>query len=94
VIVTEPADPDEFDHHPRYHHLIRHGAVVLVPRGADDHAYADAIVSALDRPTVHLPIDFDAWWQDTARAVQAEFAVTPAAEIAQDNATQTPPAGT
>ena len=94
VIVTEPADADEFDHHPRYHHLIKHGAVVLVPRGADDNAYADAIVSALDRPTVHLPIDFDAWWQDVGDAVQAQFAVTPAAETAPDNAAQTPPAGT
>jgi len=94
VIVTEPADPDEFDHHPRYHYLIKHGAVVLVPRGADDNAYADAIVSTLDRPTVHLPIDFDAWWEDTARAVQAQFAVTPAAETAPDNAAQTPPAET
>jgi glycosyltransferase involved in cell wall biosynthesis len=94
VIVTEPAATDEFDHHPRYHYLIKHGAVVLVPRGADDNAYADAIVSALDRPTVHLPIDFDAWWQDVAQAVQAQFAVTPAAETAPDNAVQTPPAGT
>jgi len=94
VIVTEPANADEFDHHPRYHHLIRHGAVVLVPRGADDNAYADAIVSALDRPTARLPIDFDAWWQDAARAVQAQFAVTAAAETAPDNAAQTPPAGT
>ena len=94
VIVTEPADTDEFDHHPRYHYLIKHGAVVLVPRGADDNAYADAIVSALDRPTVHLPIDFDAWWEDVAHAVQAQFAVTPATETAPDNAAQTPPAGT
>jgi glycosyltransferase involved in cell wall biosynthesis len=94
VIVTEPTDTGEFDHHPRYHYLIKHGAVVLVPRGVDDNAYADAIVSALDRPTVHLPIDFDAWWEDVAQAVQAQFAVTPAAETAPDNAAQTPPAGT
>ncbi|MEO8136638.1 MAG: hypothetical protein ABI831_22025, partial [Betaproteobacteria bacterium] len=94
VIVTGPACADEFDHHPRFHHLIKHGAVVLVPLGSDDNAYADAIVSALERPSANLPIDFDAWWQDAAHAVQAQFAVTPAAETAPDNAVQTPPAGT
>jgi hypothetical protein len=94
VIVTGPADADEFDHHPRFHHLIKHGEIVLVPRGADDDAYADAIVSARARHVVTEKFDFDGWWQDVARAVQAQFAVTPAAEIAPDSAIRTPPAGT
>src|SRR5471032_1400789 len=47
VIVTGPAEVDEFDHHPRFKELVDRGAVVLVPRGADDEAYANRIVSAL-----------------------------------------------
>ncbi len=33
VIVTGPAEPDEFDHHPRFKELIDRGAIVLVARG-------------------------------------------------------------
>ena len=77
VIVTGPAEPDEFDHHPRFKALIDRGAIVLVPRGADDDAYADQIVSALERPSVQVPFDFDGWWRDVAQAVQAQFSVTP-----------------
>ena len=47
VIVTEPAEPGEFDHHSRFKALIDQGAIVLVPRGISDDAYADRIVSAL-----------------------------------------------
>jgi len=94
VIVTGPAEADEFDHHPRFHHLITHGAIVLVPRGADDEAYADAILAARARHVVTEKFDFDGWWQDVARAVQAQLAVTPAAETAPDNAVRIPPAGT
>ena len=42
VIVTGPAETDEFDHHPRFKELIDRGAIVLVPRGSDDELYADA----------------------------------------------------
>jgi len=94
VIVTGPAEPDEFDHHPRFRSLIDHGAIALVPRGAPDEVYADTITSALNRHVVTARFDFDGWWEDVARAVQAQFAVSPAAEIAPDNAAQTPPAGT
>jgi glycosyltransferase involved in cell wall biosynthesis len=73
VIVTGPAEPDEFDHHPRFKELIDRGAVVLVPRGADDDAYADRIASALQWPSVHAPFDFDGWWRDVAEAVKAQF---------------------
>src|SRR5436305_9988978 len=48
VIVTGPAEPDEFDHHPRFKELIDRGAVVLVPHGSDADVYADRIVSALN----------------------------------------------
>jgi glycosyltransferase involved in cell wall biosynthesis len=78
VIVTGPAEPDEFDHHPRFKELIDRGAIVLVPRGADDDAYADRIASALQWPSVHAPFDFDGWWRDVAEAVRAQFTVVPA----------------
>ena len=93
VIVTAPALPDEFDHHPRFRALIDRGAIVLVPRGAGAEAYADKIASALQWPTVQEPFDFDGWWRDAAQAVRGHFAVTPASGIAPDNAGQTPPAG-
>ena len=46
LIVTGPALPDEFDHHPRFKELIDRGAIVLVPRGSTNEAYADGIVAA------------------------------------------------
>src|SRR3954452_23698913 len=67
VIVTGPAEPDEFDHHPRFKELIDRGAIVLVPFGSDDGAYADRIVAALNWPSVHVPFDFDGWWRDVAQ---------------------------
>jgi glycosyltransferase involved in cell wall biosynthesis len=73
VIVTGPAEPNEFDHHPRFKELIDRGAIVLVARGADEEAYADRIVSALKRPLAQVPFDFDGWWRDVARAVKAQF---------------------
>jgi glycosyltransferase involved in cell wall biosynthesis len=73
VIVTGPAEPDEFDHHPRFRELIDRGAIVLVAHGAGEEAYADRIVSALKWPSVQTPFDFDGWWQDVARAVRKQF---------------------
>jgi glycosyltransferase involved in cell wall biosynthesis len=73
VIVTGPAEADEFDHHPRFKELIDRGVIILVARGSDDDAYADRIVSALKRPSVQAPFDFDGWWQDVAQAVRAQF---------------------
>jgi glycosyltransferase involved in cell wall biosynthesis len=73
VIVTGPAEADEFDHHPRFRELIDRGAVVLVPRGSGDDAYADRIASALNWPSVHAPFDFDGWWRDVAEAVRAQL---------------------
>ena len=73
VIVTGPAEADEFDHHPRFKELIDRGAVVLVARGSSDGAYADQIMSALKSSSVQLPFDFDGWWQDIAEAVRAQF---------------------
>jgi glycosyltransferase involved in cell wall biosynthesis len=73
VIVTGPAEPDEFDHHPRFKELIDRGAIVLVPRGADDDAYADRITAALQWPSVHAPFDFDGWWRDVAEAVRVQL---------------------
>jgi glycosyltransferase involved in cell wall biosynthesis len=78
VIVTGPAEPDEFDHHPRFKELIDRGAIVLVPRGSDDDAYADRIAAALNWPSVHAPFDFDGWWRDVAEAVRAQLLVVPA----------------
>jgi glycosyltransferase involved in cell wall biosynthesis len=94
VIVTGPAEPDEFVHHPRFKEVIDRGAIVPVARGAADEAYAERIVSALKWPSVQTPFDFDGWWQDVAQAVRAQFRLTPAAGSAPDSAGQTPPPGT
>ncbi len=80
VIATGPAELGEFDHHPRFKELIDRGAIVLVPRGADDDAYADRIAAALQWPSVHAPFDFDGWWRDVAEAVKAQFSVIPGRE--------------
>ncbi len=73
LIVTGPAEADEFDHHPRFKELIDRGAIVLVPRGAGAEAYADRITAAAKRPSIPLPFDFDGWWRDCGRAIAAEF---------------------
>jgi glycosyltransferase involved in cell wall biosynthesis len=73
VIATGPAEPDEFDHHPRFKELIDRGAIVPVARGSDDDVYADRIASALQWPSVHAPFDFDGWWRDVAEAVRAQL---------------------
>jgi glycosyltransferase involved in cell wall biosynthesis len=78
VIVTGPAEADEFDHHPRFKELIDRGAIVLVSRDSGEAGYADRIVSALKWPSVQAPFDFDGWWRDVALAVRAQFA-TPGA---------------
>jgi glycosyltransferase involved in cell wall biosynthesis len=80
VIATGPAEPDEFDHHPRFKELIDRGAIVLVPHGSSDDAYADRIASALQWPSVHAPFDFDGWCRDVAEAVRAQFSVIPGRE--------------
>jgi glycosyltransferase involved in cell wall biosynthesis len=77
VIVTGPAEPDEFEHHPRFKEVIARGAVVAVPRGAGDDVYADRIVSALKWPSVQMPFDFGGWWQDVAQGVRSQFEERP-----------------
>lgn len=95
VIVTGPAEPGEFDHHPRFKELIDRGGIVLVAPGSGDEVYADRIVLALERPSVPTPFDFDGWWHDVAQAVRAQFAeFTPAGGSAPDSADRTPPPGT
>jgi glycosyltransferase involved in cell wall biosynthesis len=91
LIVTGPVLGEEFDHHPRFRELIDRGAIVLVARGSNGDAYADAIVAALKSPKVHVPFDFDGWWKDVAEAIRA---VTPARETGRDSAGQTPQSGT
>jgi glycosyltransferase involved in cell wall biosynthesis len=73
VIVTGPAETNEFDHHPRFKELIDRGAIVLVARGSGEDVYADRITSALKWPSVQVPFEFDGWWQDVAQAVRAQF---------------------
>jgi glycosyltransferase involved in cell wall biosynthesis len=73
VIVTGPAEADEFDHHPRFKELIDRGAIVLVARGSNDDVYADRIASALKWPSVPVPFAFDDWWRDVAAAVRAQL---------------------
>jgi glycosyltransferase involved in cell wall biosynthesis len=73
LVVTGPALPEEFDHHPRFKQLIDRGAVVLVARDSDGGAYADKIVSTLKCPTVQAAFDYDGWWQDVAAAIRAQL---------------------
>jgi glycosyltransferase involved in cell wall biosynthesis len=73
VIVTGPAEADEFDHHSRFKGLIEHGAIVLVPRGSDDAVYADAIVTSLKQSRTYPPFDFADWWRDAANAIKAQL---------------------
>lgn len=73
LIVTGPALPDEFDHHPRFRQLIDRGAVVLVPLESSGEDYADHIVGAIKSPPERVPFDFDGWWQDVARVVKAQL---------------------
>jgi glycosyltransferase involved in cell wall biosynthesis len=91
LIVTGPSLAEEFNHHPRFAELIDRGAIVLVARGADGDAYADAIVTSLKSPKAHTPFDFDGWWQDAAEAVRA---VIPGRETVPDSAARTPQSGT
>jgi glycosyltransferase involved in cell wall biosynthesis len=73
VVVTGPAEPDEFDHHPRFKALIDRGAISLVPRGSPQAAYADRIVLALESPPAETPFDFEGWWRDAARNINAQL---------------------
>jgi glycosyltransferase involved in cell wall biosynthesis len=73
VIVTGPAEADELDHHPRFKELIDRGTIMPVAHGSDDDAYAERIVSALQRPLAPAPFDFDGWWKDVAQAIRAQF---------------------
>ena len=91
LIVTGPSLGEEFDHHPRFQELIDRGAIVLVARGSDGEAYADAIVAALKSPKAHAPFDFEGWWKDAAEAIRA---VIPARETGPDSAGRTPRPGT
>jgi glycosyltransferase involved in cell wall biosynthesis len=91
VIVTEAAEADEFDHHPRFKQLIDRGEIVLVPRGASEDIYAERIVAALKRPALRVPFDFDGWWQDVVQAIRAQFAVIPPASEAGTTASRPDP---
>jgi glycosyltransferase involved in cell wall biosynthesis len=71
LVVTGPAEADEFDHHPRFKTLIDRGTIVLVARGADADAYADGIVVAAKRPPTSEPFDFVGWWRDCGTAIAA-----------------------
>jgi glycosyltransferase involved in cell wall biosynthesis len=73
LVVTGPTEADEFDHHRRFRALIDRGEIVLVARGADANAYADAIVAAAKQPPVPIPFDFEEWWRDAAQAIAAQF---------------------
>ena len=73
VVVTGPADANEFDHHPRFKELIDRGAIVPVARDADANAYAYSIVATVKRPPTPVPFDFEGWWRDAAQTIAAEF---------------------
>jgi glycosyltransferase involved in cell wall biosynthesis len=73
LVVTGPAEANEFDHHPRFKELIDRGAILPVARGADADAYADSIAAAVKQPSMPVPFDFDGWWRDAAQTIAAEF---------------------
>ena len=73
VIATGSAEPDEFDHHPRFKELIEDGSIVLVPRGSDDGVYADKILASLKQSRIYPPFNFADWWRDTANAIKAQL---------------------
>ena len=73
MIVTGPAEADEFDHHPRFKELIDRSAIMLVERGSGDEAYAERILSSLELPRLQSSFNFDGWWQDVARSVRAQL---------------------
>lgn len=66
VVVTAPAQADEFDHHPRFRALVETGAIMTVPRGAGPDAYADRVLAARLRPSIPAEIDIEAWFEDAA----------------------------
>lgn len=71
VVVTGPARPDEFDHHPRLAALVESGALNLMPRDASAEDFAQRLLAVAGRETRPVPIDLDAWWADTAAAVRS-----------------------
>jgi glycosyltransferase involved in cell wall biosynthesis len=73
VIVTGPADADEFDHHVRFKALIDRGAIGLIPLRSPHQAYADRITLALETPAAALPFDFPGWWRDVAQSINAQL---------------------
>lgn len=70
VIVTAPADNDEFSHHAKLSNIIARGALVFIPRDASDAAYADAIVAAIAKEDRENPIVAAAWWDDLAASIE------------------------
>ena len=88
VIVTGPALPNEFEHHPRFKDLIVNGAVVLVPRGETPEDYADRILAAVKRPVMQTAFDVEGWWNDLARIVMLQ--INPADETGPDNEARRP----
>ncbi|MCE4222452.1 hypothetical protein HCU64_01695 [Methylobacterium sp. C25] len=73
VVVTAPALPDEFDHHPRYRALLDSGAIVLVPRDAGSDAYAEHVLAARARPTSHPDLDRRTWFRDAADVLRGKL---------------------
>jgi glycosyltransferase involved in cell wall biosynthesis len=73
IVVTGPAESDEFDHHSRFKALIDSGAILLVPPGSDSSVYADAIVASLKQSTANAPFNFADWWRETAVAIRAQL---------------------
>jgi len=92
LIVTAPAEADEFEHHPRFKALIERGAIVPVPRGADDNAFADAIVAATKHPTPPAAFGFDDWWRDAAKSIAEQLTRRPG--TVRDSAGRTLRSGT
>jgi glycosyltransferase involved in cell wall biosynthesis len=75
VLVPEPACAAEVAHHPGYCALIRDGAVQLIPREADLHQIADAVVAAARRGPIARPVDFEAWWELAAASVSGVLGI-------------------
>jgi glycosyltransferase involved in cell wall biosynthesis len=69
VIVNEPADGHEFDHHRDYQTAIAQSMLRFVPLHATTNDFADALLAAVAEPPRDARIDFDACWDHAVAAL-------------------------
>lgn len=79
VVVNAPVGADEFAHHRAYSSLLEARNLRLVGTDAAASDYADALIAARRQPAARVVVDFDACWDDAARALMGrETGLVPA----------------